>query len=43
MAGHFRKRGTRWYFWIELDPGPNGERRQRSVGGLRTRREAEDA
>lgn len=41
MAGHFRKRGTRWYFWIALEPGPDGIRRQRSLGGFRTRREAE--
>jgi hypothetical protein len=33
MSGHFRKRGSRWYFWIELEPGPNGERRQRSIPG----------
>jgi Arm DNA-binding domain/Phage integrase, N-terminal SAM-like domain len=42
-AGHFRRRGSRWYFWIELEPDVNGERRQRSVAGFRTRREAEDA
>ncbi|HUY05644.1 MAG TPA: tyrosine-type recombinase/integrase [Acidimicrobiales bacterium] len=43
MARHFRKRGARWYFWIALEPGADGLRRQRSVGGFRTRRKAEIA
>lgn len=43
MKGHFRKRGNSWYFWAELDPGPDGERRQKSRGGFKTRKEAERA
>lgn len=42
-AGHFKKRGDKWYFWVELEPGPDGRRRQLSRGGFRTRREAEKA
>jgi len=41
VKGHFRKRGERWYFWAELEPGPDGKRKQVSKGGFRTRREAE--
>ena len=41
--GHFKKRGASWYFWIELDAGPNGARKQKSVGGFKTRKEAERA
>ena len=43
MKGHFRKRGDRWYFWAELEAGPEGKRRQTSKGGFRTRKEAEAA
>lgn len=43
MKGHFRKRGARWYFWVELEPGPDGKRRQKSRGGFATRKEAERA
>ncbi len=43
MKGHFKKRGEKWYFWAELDAGPDGKRRQVSRGGFRTRREAEAA
>ena len=43
MQGHVRKRGARWYFWVELERGPDGKRRQKSVGGFPTRRAAEDA
>lgn len=43
MQGHFRKRGASWYFWVELDAGPDGKRRQKSKGGFRTRKEAERA
>lgn len=43
MKGHFKKRGASWYFWIELEPGPNGARKQKSRGGFRTRKEAERA
>jgi integrase len=43
MKGHFKKRGASWYFWIELDVGPDGARKQKSVGGFKTRKEAERA
>jgi Arm domain-containing DNA-binding protein len=39
--GHFKKRGTAWYFWVELEPGPDGKRRQKSRGGFKTRNDAE--
>ena len=41
VKGHFKKRGSSWYFWVELEPGPDGKRRQKSRGGFKTRREAE--
>ncbi|MGQ0826745.1 MAG: tyrosine-type recombinase/integrase [Actinomycetota bacterium] len=43
MQGHFKKRGASWYFWIELEPGPDGARNQKSLGGFKTRKEAERA
>jgi integrase len=43
VKGHFKKRGDRWYFWVELDRGPDGKRHQLSRGGFRTRKEAERA
>jgi hypothetical protein len=43
VKGHFKKRGASWYYWAELDPGPDGERRQQSKGGFRTRKDAERA
>jgi integrase len=43
VKGHFKKRGERWYFWAELEPGPDGKRRQTSRGGFKTRKEAEAA
>jgi integrase len=43
VVGHFKKRGDRWYFWVELERGPDGKRRQLSRGGFRTRKEAEQA
>jgi len=43
MKGSFKKRGTTWYYWAELPPGPDGRRRQKSAGGFRTRKEAETA
>lgn len=43
MKGHFKKRGASWYFWIELEPGPDGMRKQKTRGGFKTRRDAEHA
>jgi integrase len=43
VRGHFKKRGDRWYFWVELERAPDGKRRQLSRGGFRTRKEAETA
>ena len=43
MRGHFKRRGNSWYFWVELPPGLDGRRRQKSMGGFATRRQAEQA
>jgi integrase len=43
VQGHFKKRGDRWYFWVELDRDADGKRHQLSRGGFRTRKEAEKA
>ena len=43
MKGHFKKRGASWYFWVELERGPDGQRRQKSRGGFKTRKDAERA
>lgn len=43
MKGHFKKRGSSWYYWVELDRGPDGQRRQKSRGGFKTRKDAERA
>ncbi len=43
MRGHFKKRGEKWYFWVELERDADGKRRQFSRGGFKTRREAEEA
>ena len=43
MNGHFKKRGVSWYFWLELEPGPDGARKQKSQGGFKARKEAERA
>ncbi len=43
MKGHFKKRGASWYYWVELERGPGGERRQKSRGGFKTRKDAERA
>ncbi len=43
MKGHFKKRGTSWYYWVELERGPDGQRRQKSRGGFKTRKDAERA
>jgi len=40
VNGHFKKRGVSWYFWLELEPGPDGARKQKSQGGFKTRKEA---
>jgi integrase len=43
VKGHFRKRGDTWYFWAELEPSPDGTRKQKSKGGFKTKRDAERA
>lgn len=43
VRGRLRKRGDTSYFWVELECGPDGHRRQKSAGGFRTRKEAERA
>lgn len=42
MKGHFKKRGSTWYYWADLGVGPDGKRHQKSAGGFKTRREAEE-
>ena len=41
--GPFQETGATWYYWAELEPGPDGKRRQKLAGGFRTRKEAEAA
>jgi len=43
VKGHFKKRGASWYYWVELERGPDGQRRQKSRGGFKTRKDAERA
>jgi integrase len=43
MRGHVRKRGNRWAYVLDVEPGPSGRRRQKWVGGFRTRKEADRA
>ena len=43
MRGHVAKRGTTWTYWVELPPGPDGRRRQKTKGGFRTKKLAGDA
>jgi len=43
VRGHIAKRGKTWTYWIELAPGPDGRRRQKTKGGHRTKKLAEDA
>lgn len=44
MKGHTRRRGTKWYYWIDRGADPaTGRRRQVSKGGFRTEAEADKA
>jgi integrase len=43
VKGHFKQRGSTWYYWADLGVGPDGRRLQKSQGGFRTRRDAERA
>lgn len=44
MKGYFRKRGSKWSFSIDIgrDPG-TGKRKQKTVSGFKTKKEAEKA
>jgi hypothetical protein len=44
MKGYFRKRGSKWSFSIDIgrDPG-TGKRKQTTVSGFKTKKEAEKA
>lgn len=43
MRGHLYRRGETWTYVIDVSRDSSGQRRQRSKGGFRTRREAESA
>jgi hypothetical protein len=43
VKGHFKKRGASWYYWVELERGPDGQRQQKFRGGFKTRKDAEHA
>ncbi|MCZ8518857.1 site-specific integrase [Paenibacillus caseinilyticus] len=44
MKGYFRKRGEKWSFSVDLGPDPaTGKRRQKTVSGFKTKKEAERA
>ncbi|MGZ8766209.1 MAG: Arm DNA-binding domain-containing protein [Acidimicrobiia bacterium] len=44
MRGHVHKRGKTWPYVVDVGRDPaTGQRRQRTKGGCRTRRAAEDA
>jgi integrase len=44
MKGYFRKRGTKWSFSIDVGRDPEtGKRKQKTVSGFKTKKEAEKA
>jgi integrase len=44
MQGYFRKRGSTWSFSVELGRDPlTGKRKQKTVGGFKTKKEAQAA
>ncbi|SFX78233.1 Site-specific recombinase XerD [Thermoactinomyces sp. DSM 45891] len=43
MKGYFRKRGVKWSFTIDLGKDPQGKRKQKSVSGFKTKKEAQKA
>ncbi|MED1786614.1 Arm DNA-binding domain-containing protein [Brevibacillus laterosporus] len=44
MKGHFRKRGSKWSFSVDIGPDPTtGKRKQKTVSGFKTKKEAEKA
>lgn len=44
MKGYFRKRGTKWSFSIDIGRDPEtGKRKQKTVSGFKTKKEAEKA
>ncbi|SMO54268.1 site-specific integrase [Melghirimyces algeriensis] len=43
MKGHFRKRGKTWYFTLDIGKDERGKRKQKKVGGFKTKKEAEKA
>jgi integrase len=43
VAENVGKRGSSWFYRLDLPPGPDGRRRQKRVGGFRTEREAKGA
>ncbi|MBH0329959.1 integrase [Brevibacillus brevis] len=43
MKGYFRKRGSLWSFTVDIGRKPDGSRNQKTKGGFKTKREAEQA
>ncbi|GED67736.1 site-specific integrase [Brevibacillus reuszeri] len=43
MKGYFRKRGSYWSFTVDIGRKTDGSRNQKTKGGFRTKREAEQA
>ncbi|MEI4622111.1 Arm DNA-binding domain-containing protein [Bacillus cereus] len=41
MKGYFRKRGTKWSFTVDLGKDPTGKRKQKTMSGFKTKKEAE--
>lgn len=43
MKGYFRKRGSKWSFSVDVGKDENGKRKQKTVSGFKTKKEAEKA
>lgn len=44
MKGHVRKRGSKWFFVLDIGTDPNtGKRKQKWFSGFKTKKEAEKA
>lgn len=43
MRGHVRKRGSRWSYVVDVGRDESGKRRQKWVGGFRTKKDAQGA
>lgn len=43
MKGSIKKRGSTWYYIVDIGRDENGKRRQKTKGGFRTKKEAQEA